>query len=170
MSSTSTPINPRTFALAIKDLPLSNLHLKAAELRNSISHLQYSNTELQRWADAGDRDCAEAVRENEMTIGRMEERIELCRREVEKRGFRWGESEVEEKMMMGEEVGGNGTGDGIEEGTLAVRVETGRGESRDIEQGNGRRTGGSLSDEELARRLRQQMEEAEDEDGSGIHL
>ncbi|KAI9780197.1 MAG: hypothetical protein M1835_004544 [Candelina submexicana] len=169
MSSTTTPINPTTFALAIENLPLSNLHLKAGELRNSIAHLQYSNTELQRWADDGDRDCAEAVRENEATIERMEERIVLCKREVEKRGFRWGESEVEEKMM-GEEIGGNGIVDGMEEGALAVRAESGRGEIRDVSQGNGRGTGGSLSDEELARRLREQMEEAEDEDESGIHL
>ncbi|KAI9709003.1 MAG: hypothetical protein M1812_007816 [Candelaria pacifica] len=165
MSSSSTPIPTPAFTQAIRSLPLPNLHLKAAELRNSIAHLQYSNIELKRWAENGDEDCAEAIRENEVTIRRMEERIGFLRREVEIRGFVWGESEGEGKG--GDEGVGNGIGDGEE---VVVRRENRREGERNVEEGNLGRRGGSLSDEELARRLREQMEEADDEDGSGIHL
>ena len=73
MSSSATPISPARFAAALPSLPLSNLHLKAAELRNSIAHLEYSNLQLQPLAEEGDRDCEEAVKENRETIARMEE-------------------------------------------------------------------------------------------------
>jgi hypothetical protein len=51
MSSEVTPISPARFAEALKDLPLSTLHLKAAELRNSIAHLDYSNEQLKPFAE-----------------------------------------------------------------------------------------------------------------------
>lgn len=93
MTSSSTPIHPHRFAEAIQELPLSNLHLKAAELRNSVAHLHSSNQELQPFADEGDRDCAEAIRENAEVIERMEERIILLRLEVERRGYPWSDEE-----------------------------------------------------------------------------
>ena len=108
MSSTTSPISPAAFASALKDLPLSALHLKAAELRNSIAHLDYSNEQLRPFAlgtepglAAPDDDCVDAIRENEVVITRMEERIRLLKKEVEERGQVWveglvdGEQEVE---------------------------------------------------------------------------
>ena len=93
MSSSSQPIPPHRFAEAIKELPLSNLHSKAAEIRNSIIHLEASNQQLEPYADDGDTDCAEAIQENVSVIQRMEERIRLLKVEVEARGFKWGEDE-----------------------------------------------------------------------------
>ncbi|KAL2257440.1 hypothetical protein VTK26DRAFT_172 [Humicola hyalothermophila] len=51
MSAESQPITPARFAAALKDLPLSSLHLKLLELRNSIAHLDYSNEQLRPYAE-----------------------------------------------------------------------------------------------------------------------
>ena len=104
MSATATPIPPARFAAALRDLPLSSLHAKAAELRNSIAHLLSSNKELKPFAETGDKDCAEAITENEEVIRRMEERISLLRIEVEERGMKWvegGEKETEGAVVGG---------------------------------------------------------------------
>jgi hypothetical protein len=106
MSATATPIPPARFAAALRDLPLSSLHAKAAELRNSIAHLLSSNEELKPFAEAGDKDCAEAITENEEVIRRMEERISLLRIEVEGRGMKWVE-EGGERESEGAVVGGS---------------------------------------------------------------
>lgn len=106
MSATATPIPPARFAAALRDLPLSSLHAKAAELRNSIAHLLSSNEELKPFAEAGDKDCAEAIMENEEVIRRMEERISLLRIEVEGRGMKWVEEEGK-KETEGAVVGGS---------------------------------------------------------------
>jgi hypothetical protein len=99
MSSYTRPISPTRFALALKDLPLSSIHAKAAELANSIAHLKLSNEQLREFAEQGDKECAEAVAENEVVMQSMEERILLCRMEVEgNRGLKWeevAESETE---------------------------------------------------------------------------
>ena len=91
MSSASTPISLHRFANAIHDLPLSNLHLKAAELQNSIAHLESSNQQLKPSADDGDQVCSEAIGENLDVIRRMKGRINLLRQEVVRRGFLWEE-------------------------------------------------------------------------------
>lgn len=111
MSADSVPITPARFAAALKDLPLSSLHLKLAELRNSIVHLDYSNEQLRPYAEGKatvmstttttsqpqqppyppDQDCIDAIRENEEVIERMQERIRLVRVEVEARGLNWDE-------------------------------------------------------------------------------
>ncbi|MCJ1364588.1 hypothetical protein MMC16_003701 [Acarospora aff. strigata] len=162
MSATAAPISHERFALALVDLPLSNLHLKASEFRNSISHLLSSNQQLQPFADEGDQDCVDAIRENEEVLVRLRERIELLRREVERRGFRWDDAEVEEKGdKNGDAVIVNGDG---RQGQGVSRLDEAQG-SRAV---NGGRPGGSLTDEELARRLRDQMDQNE-EDG-GLHL
>ena len=106
MSATATPIPPARFAAALRDLPLSSLHAKAAELRNSIDHLLSSNKELELFAEAGDKDCAEAIMENEEVIRRMEERISLLRMEVEGRGMKWVE-EGGERETEGAVIGGS---------------------------------------------------------------
>ena len=160
MSSSSQPIPPHRFAEAIKELPLSNLHSKAAEIRNSILHLEASNQQLKPYADDGDTDCAEAIQENVSVIQRMEERIRLLKVEVEGRGFKW--EEDEEKPDDGGTMT-NGLGH-------SERSETNAQVSVDTRQGIG--GGGSFGDEELARRLREQMEEHEDEEEmeEGVHL
>lgn len=94
MSSTSTPISAHQFASAIKDLPLGNLYAKAVELRNSITHLESSNQQLEIFAE-DDQLCADAIKENEDVIKNMAERISLLKSEVEKRGFRLDEYEQE---------------------------------------------------------------------------
>ncbi|KAF2182178.1 hypothetical protein K469DRAFT_246045 [Zopfia rhizophila CBS 207.26] len=91
MSADSLPITASRFATALTDLPLSSLYAKASELRNSIAHLQKSNVELQEWVEKeGDKDCYEAYVENQEVIKRMEERIEMVKKEVtEIRGLPW---------------------------------------------------------------------------------
>lgn len=60
---------------------------------------------------ADDEVCKEAIAENEVVIGRIRERVYLCKTEVENRGLRWsGEFWEEEKQKDadGEEVKVNG--------------------------------------------------------------
>ncbi|KAK0656517.1 hypothetical protein B0T16DRAFT_425073 [Cercophora newfieldiana] len=124
MSSETLPISPTAFSAALKDLPLSTLHIKVLELRNSITHLDYSNEQLRPFAlgtstslgtppSQPDQDCIDAIRENEAVIARMQERIQLVRAEVEERGQSWeefkSEGEVEADAKEGEEVVVNGT-------------------------------------------------------------
>ena len=155
MSSGATPIAPERFAEAIKELPLANLHFKAAEIRNSIAHLMSSNQQLQPFADEGDPDCIDAVQENLVVLQRMEERILLLKGEVEGRGFRWGE-----EGSRPESVEANGHAS-VEEVRVASQA------SHRIT----RLSGGRLGDEELARRVREQMEEVDDnETQNGMHL
>jgi hypothetical protein len=115
MSSESLPINPARFAEAIKDLPLSSLHLKVLEIRNSIAHLDYSNEQLRPFAEGRepvlgssslsapggqtqpDQDCIDAIKENEAVIERMQGRIGLIRSEVESRGASWTEFQSKEE-------------------------------------------------------------------------
>ncbi|KAI9820014.1 MAG: hypothetical protein M1827_006585 [Pycnora praestabilis] len=164
MSSTAAPISPEAFAIAIQDLPLSNLHNKAAEIRNSIAHLRSSNLQLQAFADEGDQDCLDAIRENEEVVGRMGERIALLRHEVESRGYRWSEMEVEDK------AGNEEVANGIVEGTNGIDSEVNgsavAARAPGTQTGNGERRGGRLTDEEIAQRLRDMMGEDED----GVHL
>lgn len=162
MSATATPISPERFALAIVDLPLANLHFKASELRNSIAHLRSSNQQLQSFADEGDQDCQDAIRENLEVIARNEERIDLLRREVERRGFGWDFTEVEAKEDRdgsADTVNGNST---HVNGVIRGNGTAGGGEAE------GERGGGSLTDDELSRRLMEQMEQ--DDDTEGLHL
>ncbi|MCJ1399916.1 hypothetical protein MMC11_003119 [Xylographa trunciseda] len=159
MSSNAPPITPARFVAALPDLPLSSLHAKAAELRNSIAHLEASNDQLRPFADEGDIDCADAIRENEEVMTRMRERIVLLKTEVEGRGFLWdhGATDINGKEP-GEEDLDTANGDVTSEaGNQGVNGRLGR-------VGRG---GGSLSDEELARRLRERMEVDEEE---GLHL
>jgi hypothetical protein len=195
MSSATTPISPARFAAALKDLPLSTLHLKAAELRNSIAHLDYSNEQLKPFAEGTnegnsngqlDQDCIDAIKENEVVIARMVERIELLKQEVEGRGSSWLEFQSKEEiegegeggaMVDGEGrlVNGHGRGelegehmDGVEEQSSEAwrdgTFQTGRivgGEVRmDGERTNGTTstgTGGRLDDEALRRAMEERM-------------
>ena len=125
MSSDALPISPTCFASALKDLPISTLHLKAMELRNSIAHLDYSNEQLRPFADgteastngAPDPDCVDAIRENEVVIRRQMERIELLKREVEGRGASWTEFQSKEELELEGAEAGAGAGEGLINGT-----------------------------------------------------
>ena len=165
MSSTSLPISGPRFAAALPDLPLSSLYAKTSELRNSIAHLKISNEELKPYAEEGDSVCSEAIQENSVVIGNMEERIQLLKVEVESRGFHW-----DDLMFEGEVNGANGgvnEGEGGEDGAGEV-VEHGQEQpqNRNTRQ-DARGTGGRLGDEELARLLREQID---DGDGDGLYL
>ncbi|KAG6016947.1 hypothetical protein E4U54_000028 [Claviceps lovelessii] len=119
MSAADTqPISPSRFAAALKDLSLSMLHLKVLEIRNSIAYLQYSNYQLRPFADGTvmalgaeqgqpaqpDQDCVDAMRENEVVMERMAERIALVRTEVEGRGVSWAEFRSQEEVEADQEA------------------------------------------------------------------
>lgn len=139
MSSDAVPISPSRFAEAIKDLPLSALHLKVLELRNSIAHLDYSNEQLRPFAEGTatplgggddgrpDQDCVDAIRENEVVIDHMAERIRLVRQEVESRGCSWAEFEVaaESDPPKEEAVSGSGSAADAVPATAAVNGDAG---------------------------------------------
>ena len=162
MSSISTPIARDQFAQAIRALPLSNLHLKAAELHNSIAHLESSNQLLKPSAEDGDRVCSDAIEENIEVIGRMRERILLLKQEVERRGFLW-------------EDEGNEPKSGII-GHIEDDVRKGSEQAEAIPWRDFNRQGGPLSDEELALRLRGRITEGDtgddiaDSEGRGVRL
>jgi hypothetical protein len=200
MSHESIPISPARFAAALKDLPLSTLHLKAAEIRNSIAHLDYSNEQLKPFADGTepssngrpDQDCIDAIKENEIVIARMQERIALLKAEVEGRGSSWLEFQSAEELQDGEErlINGTGESDGDMETEGQERsdawtdgtFQTGRmvnGEVRmdgDSEVNGAtnraaRDTGGRLDDEALRRAIEERMRAlAEGDDEEGMHL
>jgi len=201
MSHESSPISPARFAAALKDLPMSTLHLKAAELRNSIAHLDYSNEQLKPFADGTsptqeggesgpDQDCVDAIRENEIVIARMQERIELLKEEVESRGGSWTEFLSPEEVAQAESAKVNGevgherdeAGDVEMQGGAASHqawtdgtFQTGRIVNGEVHMNGGGRvngTGGTLDDENLRRALDERMRElsggGEGEDG--MHL
>lgn len=101
MSSETLPIAPAAFAEAIKELTLPVLYVKVAELRNSIAHLQRSNLELRQFitesceSEEDQRELAMYVLENEQVKKSMDERIRLCKAEVEGRGSAWIELDLE---------------------------------------------------------------------------
>jgi hypothetical protein len=161
MSSESQPISAERFAEAIQDLPAENLYSKAHELENSIAHLERSNKALQEYIDSikadmslpeatrreGDKDCSDAVQENQNVINRQRDRINLLKQEVERRGGRWHEADPQ-------------TGSNL----------TDRNTS-DVQTGDMSRPGGGmLSDEELGRRMMDQLGDADDNDDAGMHL
>ncbi|KAL7902258.1 hypothetical protein HDV63DRAFT_361181 [Trichoderma sp. SZMC 28014] len=114
MSADTTPIAPARFASAIKDLSIGMLHLKVLEIRNSIAHLQYSNDQLKPFAEGTsvalggdstsstsaepDQDCIDAIKENELVIDRMAERLAIVRVEVEDRGISWTEFQSQDEV------------------------------------------------------------------------
>ncbi|KAL8854637.1 MAG: hypothetical protein Q9221_000672 [Calogaya cf. arnoldii] len=153
MSASAVPISQDRFAEAIADLSIGNLHAKAAELRNSIAHLVHSNEQLQPFADDGDRECADAIKENQEVMARMVVRIDLLRREVETRGLPWGEEEPAIVNGKSEQTGRDTT-------SIDVEVST----SQASHHSRPFRT-----DADLAQRLQEQMD-ADIQDDDGVHL
>lgn len=146
------------FAEAIAELPLGNLHAKAAELRNSIAHLVSSNQQLQQYAENGDKDCADAVLENNEVIGRMEMRISLLKSEVKNRGFRWSEDEPATVNGKTAHPTNHNEANHSSASESTFNAQPPRGYS------------GSLNDEELARQLNDQLNEEMQDDDDGVHL
>ncbi|KAF1988420.1 hypothetical protein K402DRAFT_328676 [Aulographum hederae CBS 113979] len=161
------PITPSAFAAALPPLPLSSLHAKAAELFNSIHHMQRSNILLEPHAEAGDADCADAIKENKVTITSMRERIQLCKEEVLQRGMEWPWPEGLELADGNEKAETNG---------VASETQPNGGESTVEGQGTERppetAASGSLTDAELARRMAERLgpHEGENGDEDGVHL
>jgi hypothetical protein len=162
MSADSTPISAQQFALAIQDLPIENIYSKAHEIRNSISHLERSNQQLQAYIDSiktdaslpeatrqeGDKDCSDAIHENAVVIKRQQERMELLKQEVERRGARWHERDNGAKVNGSpEESAPNGEAPATSRGT-----------------------GGRLTDEELRRQMMERIVEDHNNEDEGMHL
>ncbi|KAI8719059.1 hypothetical protein NCS52_00686300 [Fusarium sp. LHS14.1] len=207
-SADTRPIAPERFAAALKDLSVGMLHLKVLEIRNSIAHLEYSNDQLKPFAEGTatalsdstpaaaqepDQDCIDAIKENEVVIDRMAERIALIRAEVEERGMSWTE------FQSRDEIASRGEGDG-EKASVEVNGDTQPSETATatsaptesrhaawtdgtfqtgtirngeihMDQEAGRPEGGSLSDEQLQRALEERMRNLEtDDDEGGMHL
>lgn len=167
MSAGTRPISPSRFIEAIKDLPIENIYAKAHEIENSVAHLERSNAQLQEYSDSikndtsleenvraeGDKDCLDAIRENNIVISRQLDRVDLLKQEVERRGARWHEAEPRrETVTNGVPTNGHTTGE-VANAPAAPPPST----------------GGRLTDEELRRRLEEQMGGDEDDDG-GMHL
>lgn len=91
MSAEAAPITLTRFASALSELPIDAIYGKYSELRNNITHMESSNTQLEDFArENDDRDCYEALLENRQVIKRFQERIEALKKEVvEVRGLPW---------------------------------------------------------------------------------
>jgi len=174
------------------------MKLFPAEIRNSIAHLDYSNEQLKPFADGTepssngrpDQDCIDAIKENEIVITRMQERIRLLKAEVEGRGSSWLEFQSAEELKDGEERLVNGTGgsdgdvemegqersDAWTDGTFQTgRIVNGEVRMDGTSGVNGATNGASnntsrrLDDEALRRAMEERMaEEVDDEEG--MHL
>jgi len=161
MSAAAIPITPERFAAALEDLSLSSLYAKAAEIRNSISHLQASNEQLQSFADDGDEDCKEALSENEVVIERMRARAALLKAETERRGNRWIEVDEEnQKNSMPNGISQEHAQDASINVLSQLSTNTGL-------EGQTTQQSGSLTDAELVRRIQQQLS---DDNEGGMHL
>ncbi|KAI6085334.1 hypothetical protein F4821DRAFT_150723 [Hypoxylon rubiginosum] len=196
--SSAEPINPARFAEALKDLPSESLALKVAELRNSIAHLDYSNAELKPYAEGRaptleqqgspaepDQDCIDAITENEAVISRMQERIELIRKEVEGRGLSWREfqgkpDEEEAEAQAQAQATATTNGDSAADaGSSLTNGVNGHAANEDTEhpawQDGTFQTGTlaqlSLEDRDLLRQLESRLPPEDDEDPEGgMHL
>ncbi|KAI4869957.1 hypothetical protein F4820DRAFT_404678 [Hypoxylon rubiginosum] len=190
--SSEQPINPARFAEALKDLPSESLALKVAELRNSIAHLDYSNAELKPYAEGRaptldqqggpaqpDQDCIDAIAENEAVIARMQERIELIRKEVEGRGLSWREFQGkpdEEEAEAGTAAGSSSDAADASNLTNGVNGHATNGEAEHPAWRDGTFQAGtlaqlSLEDRELLRQLESRLPPDDDEDQEGgMHL
>jgi hypothetical protein len=141
-----------------------------------------------------DQDCIDAIRENETVIARMQERIALIKSEVEERGYSWREFRSQEEIdveaaQARQSASVNGDDQHVEaaedieqsraptsqhaawlDGTIETGVISSNGTVR--LNGQPRASGGSLTDEELRRRMEEQMRglEEEDDPDAGMHL
>lgn len=96
--------------------------------------------------------------ENLVVIGRMNERIQLLRAEVERRGMRWADAEVEESAMT--DVNGE-----LVNGASGDESHAGVSQSQAASAPSGR-----LTDEELRARLLERLGDDGGEEDEGVHL
>ena len=104
--------------------------------------------------------------ENLVVIGRINERIALLRAEVQKRGMRWADAEVEEAGGNADKNMTNGdgrlvNGDGLSNGSHTAVVGGGQAQSA-------RAQSGRLTDEELMAQMQERM--GQDDEDDGVHL
>jgi len=165
MSTQTRPISPNSFATAIEDLPVDTLYTKAVEINNSVAHLERSNRTLQEYSDSikndqsldsetrqsGDKDCIEAIKENEVVIGRQQERVKMLKAEVERRGQRWHEAEPKDHPTS------NGS---------AFQTPSG---SNGSAPSSGTQASARLDDEEVLRQTEARIRQDAD-DSEGMHL
>ncbi|KAI5274213.1 hypothetical protein E4T47_02682 [Aureobasidium subglaciale] len=153
MSHEALPIDRVRFAEALESLPIDALHSKVAELRNNMDHLRFSNEQMVPFAEDGDQDCKDAMYENLIVINRMNERIEMIRAEVEKRGMRWSEAEVEDRQTSEAMVNGYTT-------TNTSQTQSSQAQS------------GRLTDEQLRAQLEARLAQdtQDDQEEEGLHL
>lgn len=153
MSREARPISPTRFAQAIEDLPLENIYMKAHEINNSVMHLRQSNAQLQEYSDSikndesldaesrqyGDKDCLEAIEENKVVIERQLGRISLLKAEVERRGGRWHEGEMDSEKDPAATAATNGSNvpSATAATTLPAHSETEQGENTAVDGDEG---------------------------------
>ncbi|KAK5132911.1 hypothetical protein LTR08_008357 [Meristemomyces frigidus] len=170
-SETINPIDPARFALALESLPLDALHAKAAEILHSINHLRSSNEQMLPFAEQGDADCRDAMFENLAVIGRMNGRVGLVRAEVERRGQRWSEGEVEDGV---DGIKGDGLANGIMVNGIAAAGDEGTSLVNSTSSGEAptpRAPSGRLTDEELRAQMAARLGGGdEEEEDNGVHL
>lgn len=127
------------------------LHLKVLEIRNSIAHLQYSNDQLKPFAEGTsvalggestttststssaaepDQDCIDAIKENELVIDRMAERLAIVRVEVEDRGISWTEFQSQDEVAASTDAGVEGIEEAAINGLVNGEVAGQPGETR----------------------------------------
>ena len=178
MSAQSESITAARFAAAITELPLFSLFAKGSEIRNSIAHLGLSNHELKGFAESGDKDCADAISENEQVIRRMRTRLELLKAEVEGRGFKWDEDTTVATNGNAAELQADDAlppqeGDMITEPSSvgSRQVQQTSVDARGTEDAS--RNGGRYGDEELRRLIAERMPQDDndsEDDADGLHI
>lgn len=171
MSAEARSISPASFSRALEELPAENIYSKAHEIGNSIAHLEQSNKILQEYSDsirddesvsqetrsAGDKDCLDAIKENEVVIERQRERIKLLKAEVERRGQRWHEADPEETQPV---TNGN-----------SGEASTVSNDNHNGSQPANAQSQPRLTDEELRRQLEERLgEDMADDAEDGLHL
>jgi len=102
-------------------------------------------------------DCKEALFENLVVLNRMNQRITILRAEVEKRGMRWADAETEEAEQHKDVDMTDAEGRRVNGHVVNT---SGSQQGRSAQSGR-------LTDEDLRRRLQDQMEEDDDD---GVHL
>ncbi|OTA56420.1 hypothetical protein K449DRAFT_387471 [Hypoxylon sp. EC38] len=189
MSAESQPIDPARFAEALKELPAENLALKVLEIRNAIAHLDYAIAELKPYAEGRppllnegetaepDQECIDAIAENEVVIARMQNRIEMIRAEVERRGLSWrefqGKPDEEKEEASAATDMANGESSSSTNGVNGHGVS---GEGQHPAWRDGTFQTGTISqlgeeERELLRQLQSRMPPEDDEDPEGgMHL
>lgn len=99
--------------------------------------------------------------ENLVVIGRMNERIQLLRAEVERRGMRWADAEVEDSAMT--DVNGE-----LVNGASGDEAHAGASQSQAPSAPSA--PSGRLTDEELRARLLERLGDDGGEEDEGVHL